>query len=698
MSEKLFGQIEDKYGLPGGLLNAVWQKESGGGKYMLSPAGAQGHFQFMPGTAKQYGLADPNDLNQSADAAGRYFRDLKSKYDGDVKKMLAAYNWGPGNVDKKGLEKMPAETRDYVATIEPKVQGPDVLSQIKAARAGGVSDDDIWKNLPFTPHAEGIKKAKAAGLTDEQIAAGLGLKLAQKDQGNLSKMVTGQKVKGERDGLADFGTGLKTSVLDTVQGAKQLLDEGAKYAESKLRDTAFGRGVNALNEAIGLRTPEAIAADTQGVINARRNDDAGAMDTWQGKAGQIVGSIGQMVIPGAVAGKGSTVRNLLLTPQNWKQAAASGAAFGGIQATADGENRLTNAGLGAGGSVVGYGAAKGIGAVAQGAKALPAEVRQLADKAINKYGIDLAADQVSGNRLTRLVRSVSKDIPFSGVEGLANRQQVQLNRAVAKTFGESADNVGTAIQKAEARLGGEFDKALKGNALKADDAFVDSLSKLQQSARTELNDAQMSVINRNIDEILNKVQVDGTIDGQAAYNAKKVLDRLANSQDSSLAHYARELRDELLDTLTRSMSKADAAAFKTAREQWKNMRTAARVVSADAEGNIPMGGARLVEQAKKYKATDLEEIGRIANQFLKDRVPNSGTVPRGTAAAVLAGAIDPVTTGTAILGTKAANSLMSSKALTNNLINGNRLFLKGQGGANMLLSPAVVNSLTNASN
>lgn len=116
-------ELEKKYGLPPGLLDSVWSAESGRGKYMRSGAGAEGHFQFMPGTAKQYGLADPYDFNQSSDAAARYYRDLMKKYNGNIEKAVAAYNWGPGNVDTKGLNRAPLETRQYINKVTGGMSG-----------------------------------------------------------------------------------------------------------------------------------------------------------------------------------------------------------------------------------------------------------------------------------------------------------------------------------------------------------------------------------------------------------------------------------------------------------------------------------------------------------------------------------------------------------------------------------------------
>ena len=120
--QKRLAELEKQYGLPAGILDNVWAAESGRGKNMLSPAGAEGHFQFMPATAKEYGLANPYDFDQSSDAAARYYRDLMKRYGNDPRKAAAAYNWGMGNVDKKGMENMPAETRGYVAKVTDGIQ------------------------------------------------------------------------------------------------------------------------------------------------------------------------------------------------------------------------------------------------------------------------------------------------------------------------------------------------------------------------------------------------------------------------------------------------------------------------------------------------------------------------------------------------------------------------------------------------
>ncbi|AHM72080.1 lytic transglycosylase domain-containing protein [Yersinia hibernica] len=115
-------QLELQYNLPSTLLDRVYLNESNRGKNLLSPKGAEGPFQFMPATGRDYGLnttADRMDFNKSSEAAAKYLADLLKDFDGDVNQAVASYNWGQGNVKKHGLGKAPAETRNYLQKIMP---------------------------------------------------------------------------------------------------------------------------------------------------------------------------------------------------------------------------------------------------------------------------------------------------------------------------------------------------------------------------------------------------------------------------------------------------------------------------------------------------------------------------------------------------------------------------------------------------
>jgi soluble lytic murein transglycosylase-like protein len=107
----------DKYGLPRRLVRSVISRESDFQPQAVSPKGAIGLMQLMPATAEALG-ADPRDPAQNVDAGTRYLRDLLEKYDGGLWHALAAYNAGPGAVDKYQGVPPYRETIDYVGRID----------------------------------------------------------------------------------------------------------------------------------------------------------------------------------------------------------------------------------------------------------------------------------------------------------------------------------------------------------------------------------------------------------------------------------------------------------------------------------------------------------------------------------------------------------------------------------------------------
>jgi soluble lytic murein transglycosylase-like protein len=114
---ELADRAADKYGLPRWLVRSVMKNESGFSPHVVSPKGAIGLMQLMPGTAQTLG-ANPADPAQNADAGARYLRDLLQKYDGGLWHALAAYNAGPGAVAKyRGVPPF-AETVRYIERID----------------------------------------------------------------------------------------------------------------------------------------------------------------------------------------------------------------------------------------------------------------------------------------------------------------------------------------------------------------------------------------------------------------------------------------------------------------------------------------------------------------------------------------------------------------------------------------------------
>lgn len=128
---QLFSKLEREHGLPAGLLDQMWLQESqrGDPRWMRSPAGAEGHFGLMPPTAKALGVKDPYNLEDAARGAAAYMAKHLKAQKGDLDRALVAYNWGQGNLARKGREAAPAESNAYSARILEALKPPKLTPQ-----------------------------------------------------------------------------------------------------------------------------------------------------------------------------------------------------------------------------------------------------------------------------------------------------------------------------------------------------------------------------------------------------------------------------------------------------------------------------------------------------------------------------------------------------------------------------------------
>lgn len=322
-----------------------------------------------------------------------------------------------------------------------------------------------------------------------------------------------------------------------------------------------------------------------------------------------------------------------------------------------------------------------IGDSVKSAFAVSDDVGKLATRA-KELGIDIPADRLTNSRPLNAMAASLNYVPFSGRAAAEDKMVSQLNKAVSNTFGQDSSNVTMALRKANDSLGAKFDHTLRNNGLNVDPQFMDDIARVYNRAEGELGSDGLKPIATKINELMVKAET-GVIDGQAAYNIKRDLDRIGRSNNPNAFH-ALELKSSLMDALNRSLGPEKAAAFAQTRQQYGNMLALEKLAKNGVEGEI--SAARLANMPN-INNQPLQELADIAAQFVKGREGQHGAMQRvavgGVGASIGLPALPALATGIGIA--RGANSALNSNTLKKMMI-GNQATSKSK-LAELLSSP-----------
>lgn len=299
-----FAGIESKYNLPAGTLSALHMIESrGNARAYNKTTGATGGFQFLEGTAKQYGVKDRYDLAQSAEGAGKYMSYLLKLFKGDLEKAVRAYHAGEGNVQKgKGIGKNNNQywkdyqgymagingytagditSKDFDKLIQDATKMAEEQAKLRLQLENDVANEvtkirnDLTKKLEdvdkanFTPERKAEIKAELQARADNDIAIAqqaLKTKLDDYKQFNMT----------EEQLLKDSFDRKKFNAAHDIELSKDQRDEAIKYL-----DQQYQHELELINLTKAARQSAYDQANLKALQELKQERDILAAPIWQ---------------------------------------------------------------------------------------------------------------------------------------------------------------------------------------------------------------------------------------------------------------------------------------------------------------------------------------------------------------------------------------------------------------------------------
>lgn len=721
------------YDVANALVAPVMQQESGGDPNAQSSAGAGGLMQIMPATARDPGFGitplqgwdNVNPATASREEQIRFGRDylaaMNKRYGGDVDKTLAAYNAGPGAVDKAGGVPNYKETQNYVSKIEGNAgiqmadnSGSDWQSRAQPVMSDAGSavqipaQDPTSIAIPDKPVTDGSDWQSRATPVDAPVMN----KPIQvgNDMGRGSAVVMGFNSAVPFGQRASAGIGATIAypyekIADAVHGRDNNLSFSDYYKNARENQQATEQehpGAELAGTGLGIvATLPMASAKVLGGGAAATTGIRGAANAVP----EALTSVGNYVRGSQVAADAGTLAktaNLAGKAVRSASVAAPTSAlysYGASNHDLDSQGAVGDAVSGAKVGAVTGAALPVAGALLSGAKnaVLPnigQDIKDLADKAVNKFGIKLSVDQIAPSGVRNTVQKVSQALPGSGVQGFQDAQHAQWNKALAGTLGQDADNLGPAVIKDFlTQSNKDFTQPLDGKTINFTQGDINDIADIAAGAKKQVSTGLSDVVQNNVDDVLDnlskfKVGEQRSVPGEKLASLRSELVQSLPTMEGGAKQQVAKIVDKIDDVIDRHLTPEESQTLTTARQQWKNYKTIDPLLQKSTDGTVnPTQLLQKVASNKFIPASrietgdnDLVDLARIGKQFLgrkggSDTFEKGATLGLGASVAAL-----PFAPGAAVPALLTQGATMGA----------NRLFQKG-----INQSPKVIKAIIN---
>lgn len=646
---------------------SIYQQESASGKNTsTSYAGAVGHMQIIPATFQRMADRgwDINNPEHNMRAGLRYIKLLNDQANGDPRLIAAGYYGGEVAIQKAA---------QGVAVSDPvNPRAPNTLQyaeQVAARVPKQSAPNKDWNSELFG--AEDFSDVQASSSSAPKKTLG---QMVEKE---ITESVPVQAARGIARGVQDVGQTARRMVFSGFDRLADNFGPGAtNVAQTQAARDAASKQQFQESLPKGDDLDKLVSRGTAQV--GRIGGNIAATLPLTSAFGAGVGALGLTGIGNAIRTGGmstgaTAATGVKATLRDLATRTAGGAAAGGIAAGAvDPESAGTGAAIGAAlpGALKLLGStANAAGRAVRGGTVSP-EVAQLAQRA-KELGINIPADRLVDSRPMNAVASGLNYVPFSGRAATESLMEKQLNTAASRLIGQNNPNMTKALRDASVDLGAKFDRVLQNTAVKVDNNLLSGIAAVEQTAKRELGADGLRAITGQIDEILSKGG-SGALDGQAAYNIKRALDRIGR-RNTPEAFHALELKRELMDALNRSLGAKEAAAFAETRRQYGNMIALEKIARNGAEGELSV--ARL-SNMRNINNQPLQELADIAAQFVRARENPHGAMQRAVAALTVGTMGGPMGLAATATGGRGLNALLNSNVAREAMLTGRPNALK----------------------